>query len=761
MKSFPRFAPTGLARRYFFAIGGGVGLVLMLAIGIETPLSYRATLGYVGEVQMADLRSAADRVNEYVQNIEGILRESAYVPWLQEPFKPEDLRVELHRVLKIAPTLDDITVVNSAGEARASVSRLDADNLPQPPIDPGLLQRAAAQGLAVGPVQFKDGLEPAVLVVIRAAKGREGFIAARLNLRNVSDIVSGLRVGRAGQAFLLDDSGRVVAHRDPAKTLQPMSEQGRRQLTHLRALMQGDPPLALPTEGLDADGVPVLASAIALPRFGWIIIAQEPLEEALAPVRATVLRLASLMALGVLIATLLGAAMARRLSRPILSLQEGTRRIAKGDLKSRVHARTGDEIEELAGDFNQMAAQLEEYTHGLERKVAEQTTELRTALDTAHSAMRARAIFLAAASHDLRQPLYAISILADALVAMPQSQHTASVLEKQREAIGVLRGLFDNLLDLSRLEAGEIRPALRVVNLQEVLSPLASDFEMRARAQGLEWRCSIAAVWVSTDPELLRRVVGNLLSNALRYTERGFVGLVASNTSGRMEVEVTDSGIGIAAEDQARIFDEFVQLDNVARDREKGVGLGLSIVRRISLLLDLRLRLSSSPGQGTRVAISVPVAEHDEEISPGSVFATDTTEVAGMRAWIVEDDRMVREALAIQFDAWGVDHDFATDRPQLVALRESDGEWPDAVMLDDMLGQGEQGLELAKWLGGQMPRERIALITGNVDPTRLEELRGGGIMLLRKPLSSAELLAWLRSAQAAKLRSGQAAAPAG
>ncbi|HYC36977.1 MAG TPA: ATP-binding protein [Usitatibacter sp.] len=767
MKSFPELARGGLARRYFLAIGGAVSLVLLLAIGVETPMAYRAMLERVGDVQMADLRSAAARVNEYLQGVERALRDSASVPWLKPPFSAEDQRLELHRLLKLVPALDRVILANESGTPQVSVSRLDPDNAADASIDPALLAEARQKGFALGSLEFKDGLEPVVTLVLRGAPAAGGYIAARLNLRNVSDIVSGVRVGQTGAVFLVEASDRVVAHPDSARTMQRLSERGRRQVSELRSRLQGDPPIAAPAEGEDAEGTPVLASAIGLPRLGWMIIAQEPLETALAAVRATVLRLFALMASGILVAIFVGAAMARRLSRPILSLRRGTQKLAGGDLASRIEVRTGDEIEELANDFNRMAAQLEDYTHGLERKVAEQTTDLRAALKAANDAMRARAIFLAAASHDLRQPLYAISILSDALAGQPLSPEAQAILGKQQEAIAALRRLFDNLLDLSRLDAGEVRPVRRAVALREVLGQLAGEYQATAQAKGLEWHAAIPEVWVETDPELLRRVLANLLSNAVRYTRQGRIELVAREVSrGSLEISVSDTGIGIAAQDQARVFEEFVQIENDARDREKGVGLGLSIVRKIGELLDLRIALSSAPGQGTRISLQVPLTAAREGPLAEAVPVAGVEQVAGKRLWVVEDDRLVREALAAQLGAWDVDYEFALSRDDLDALRASDGAWPDAVMLDDMLGQADGGLELAAWLGPRMDKRRIVIVTGNVNSQRLAELAASDVAVLRKPLSSAQILEWLAAATAepveeAQVRSSRAAERAG
>ena len=367
------------------------------------------------------------------------------------------------------------------------------------------------------------------------------------------------------------------------------------------------------------------------------------------------------------------------------------------------------------------------------------------ALKLAQDAMRARALFLAAASHDLRQPLYAISILADAMALENLPSTTGRVLEKQREAIGVLRVLFDNLLDLSRFDAKEVKPALRQVALHEILGTVANEYETLCAAKGLQWTCAIPKAWVRTDPELFRRLVGNLLSNAVRYTPSGGVTLTARMDGPVARLTIADTGIGIAQEDQLRIFEEFVQLDNRSRDRERGVGLGLSIVRRINDLLDAKLELSSAPGRGTSITFELPAADAPSVSGPAAQAAgsLDYLPLAGMRVWVVDDDKMVHDALGTLFCKWDLDHAFVASKSELAELKQRYGEWPDAVILDDMLGQGEQGLEIARWLGGQMDPQRIVLVTGNVDARRGEMLAASGFRLFRKPVVAIDLAEWL------------------
>lgn len=723
-----------LARRYFLVIGGGISLVMLIAIAIETPLSYRATLARVGDVQMAELRAAGSRVQDYLNGIQQMLKESAGIPWSIRPFTDDDRRAELHRLMKLVPAVDSLASVDAEGISTLFVSRRELDRPVAARFEHvELLRQAETSGLAVGSIGLRSGVEPVVSLVVRGAPPGREFLVAELNLRNVSDIIRQLSIGSAGHAFMIDARDHVVAHRDPAATLLKPSERSQRQIAAIRERLRAGQGIATPFEIENSDGVRVLASAIVLPGLQWAIVAEEPLEAALAPVRTTVYRLLALLAAGVVMAFFLSAVLARRLSRPILALRESARKIARGELDSRIEINTGDEIEDLGKDFNRMAHQLQDYTTGLERMVDEKTAKLQ-------EAMRARSLFLAAASHDLRQPLYAISILADTVASQDLPADAKASLAKQREAIAVLRGLFDNLLDLSRFESGEVHARIRPIHLREILMSLAAEYEVIAKAKGLAWRCEIPDAWASTDPELLRRIISNLLSNAVRYTSSGEVAMEARVVGNAIEVHICDTGIGIASEHQARVFEEFVQLENPGRDRDRGVGLGLSIVKKISDLLVANLRLESALGKGTHVRFNLPVATAPEGVTaPYAPDETSPDALMGLRVWVLDDDRLVREALAAQLAAWSVDYAFATCKAELEELRRADGDWPDALVIDDQLANGERGLEIAREASLHMAASRISIVTGNVDPRSVADLAESGFRVLRKPISSVVL----------------------
>jgi CheY-like chemotaxis protein/anti-sigma regulatory factor (Ser/Thr protein kinase) len=286
------------------------------------------------------------------------------------------------------------------------------------------------------------------------------------------------------------------------------------------------------------------------------------------------------------------------------------------------------------------------------------------------------------------------------------------------------------------------------VALRDLLGPVVLEAEVVCHSKGLQFDSVIDDVAVDTDPSLMRRAIANLLSNAARYTPAGDVRLTARVEGLDVVLTITDTGIGIAPEDQQRVFEEFVQLANPARDRDRGVGLGLSIVRRICTLLHLELHMASKPRVGTTFTLRFPVASLPAQETSMQVQATaDAPTLEGRRVWIVEDDLLVRDALARQFGAWGSHCSFASGADEIRALREAEGSWPDVILMDDMLGSPEGGLEIANWLREQMPSERILLVTGNVGQ-RLQALEESGLAVFRKPLSSTDLARGVRSAMA-------------
>lgn len=741
MGIFPKYALVLLAM-----VGGGI-----LATGaLEMASLYREIRDSREAIQRSEVKAAAARIQQYLTIIAKQIVDVADLPWDAPHGQAPNRRNEYHRLMKLAPAIAEIRHVDSRDRQQLAVFNIEPDQAEStaPVRGVEIVREARSKGVAYGPVYFRDGSEPYVTLAVReSAPGLEVTIA-ELNLKFVGQVLAQIGEGRSGPVYVVDSNFRLVAHPDPRMVLRNLDLSGHEALHELRQRMTASgESVGGMIEAPGLDGAPAVLSSAEIPAARWMVVAEQSRADVFRPVWLAIATTGSILAGGLAVALVVAFYMARRLTRPILELKRGADEIGRGDLGTRISVESRDEIAVLAERFNHMAEQLQEHTVGLERKVGEKTAELQDALALAHRAMRARALFLAAASHDLRQPLYAISILADTLMSEPLHASSAQVLEKQRQAIAVLRALFDNLLDLSRFDAGEIRPLLRIVALRELLAPSVLEHEVTSHARGLKFECEIDQAWVYTDPDLVRRVASNLLSNAVRYTPSGVVRLTAKADASRILVTVSDTGIGIEPADQSRVFEEFVQVSNPARDREKGVGLGLSIVQRIAQLLEMDLRLASQPGRGTTVTFAIPVAVGvDRTSSQEDLSYAATGAFKGLRIWIVEDDPLVRDALSLQFNSWDALPAFACSVAEILSLREADGRWPDAAIVDDMLGADESGLEIATMLAELMVSRRVVLVTGNVDPARTEVLESSGLVVLRKPLASSDLAQWLRDA---------------
>ncbi|MFM7332325.1 MAG: hybrid sensor histidine kinase/response regulator [Brachymonas sp.] len=353
------------------------------------------------------------------------------------------------------------------------------------------------------------------------------------------------------------------------------------------------------------------------------------------------------------------------------------------------------------------------------------------------AANQAKARFFAAASHDLRQPLHAMGYYTSLL--KPHEQDAPHV-ERIAQCVESLDGLLEGVLSISRLDAGKVQRHITAVDLQELLARLRTLYEGVAQAKGLQLRLRLPkqAVWVQTDPVLLERVLGNLLSNALRYTERGGVLLAVRPIplGSIWQVQVVDTGPGIEAGQLEHIFDEFVQLNNPQRDPNQGVGLGLATVKRICALLEHPLAVRSWVGQGSCFAVSLPVGQAP---APAASQPTQANTQMQGRVLMVEDNELVREALLHTLQSWGLQCTACASGDEALALLQDGTVW-DVVISDWRLPGASHGLQvLAK--ARQAGVARLFLMTGETDEV-LGELPAD-VQLLPKPLRPLRLRALL------------------
>ncbi len=289
------------------------------------------------------------------------------------------------------------------------------------------------------------------------------------------------------------------------------------------------------------------------------------------------------------------------------------------------------------------------------RQLAVQNTELDEARNTAELANRAKTQFFAAASHDLRQPLHAMGLFAAALADKTLDSEMRNMVASINTSVDALEALFNELLDISKIDAGAIRPKNETFALNPLLQRLRIDFKAEAEAKGLDLRVRQSGAMVCSDALLLERVLRNLINNAIRYTRNGGILVGVRRHGANWRIEIWDTGIGIAPEQTDKVFDEFYQVGNPERDRRKGLGLGLSIVRRLAELLGHTLTLRSRQGHGTVFTLELPAAcAQGPEILP-AVPAMPSTSLDGRLILVIDDDEAVREGMRSLLGGWGAE----------------------------------------------------------------------------------------------------------
>jgi Na+/proline symporter/signal transduction histidine kinase len=385
----------------------------------------------------------------------------------------------------------------------------------------------------------------------------------------------------------------------------------------------------------------------------------------------------------------------------------------------------------------------------LEQRVIERTAELEASRAEAEAANLGKTRFIAAASHDLLQPLHAARLFTAALIDREPDNDLGAKIDA---SLGAVESLLDALLDISKLDAGAFKPEKRVFALQPLLESLATAFSPMALRRGVELVVAPTHAFVSTDPAFLRRILQNLLSNALRYGRaagrRQRVLLGCRRVDGGLRIEVRDNGPGIAADKQALIFEEFVRLqpDEEGPREEGGLGLGLAIVERIARMLDVPVTLHSAPGRGStfsvivpRGAAFVPASVPVPPPQPGLAIETEAFVLC------IDNEARVREAMATLIGGWGCRVATAASQGEALGTVARIGRLPDLILADLHLDAGPDGLEVVATLRRVWARAvPAALVTADRDPTLRARARAQNVELLYKPVKPAALRALLR-----------------
>ena len=388
---------------------------------------------------------------------------------------------------------------------------------------------------------------------------------------------------------------------------------------------------------------------------------------------------------------------------------------------------------------------LSQLNEQLELRIEAATRELRLKKEDAVNASDDKTRFLAAASHDLRQPMHALGLFVGELHSKLTTQEQRKIVAKVEESVDALSNLLDALLDISKLDAGVVTANITLFSIEGLLERLASDYTPLAASKGITFRIIPNRATVNSDPILLERMLINLISNAIRYTPIGGRVLVACRIRGdKLKIEVRDNGIGIPVNEQKMIFREFIQLGNQERDRSKGLGLGLAIVDRIAKLLKYRIALKSEPNKGSTFAVYIPriAGVKEDFVEPLFVqeIPSDQTVAVGLHnldVLVIDDDALVRKSTQGIIESWGCRVSLASSLKEVKEIH-SKADF-DLVICDYRLPDGD-GVEMNDWIKEHFTiQPLIILVSGDTSPDILKRVNEHGIQLLHKPVRPAKL----------------------
>jgi signal transduction histidine kinase len=757
--------------------------IALLTNGLsEVWFSYQEHKSSLIRIQREQAEAAAAKIGQFIKEIESQVGWTTQLPWSAGTI--DQRRFDGLRLLRQVPAITELSQLDANGAEQLRVSRLAMDVVGSKSDfskEPKFVE-AVARKVYYGPVYFRRESEPYMTLALAGTRRDAGVSVAEVNLKLIWDVVSQIKVGQRGQAYVVDSQGRLIAHPDISLVLRNTDLSRLAQVQAARASGAGGETEQLQTAD-DIQGRRVLTAFAHVAPLGWLVFVELPVSEAYAPLIAAIERSGILLIGALVFAFLAGLVLARKMVGPIQALRTGAARIGSGDLRQRISIKTGDELEALADQFNDMAGRLQESYADLEKKVelrthelAQSVAELRAlgevsqavnstldfqevlntivtkavqlsdtdagaiydydenksefglrstygmdesliaAIKERHirigdvgigqaAAQRAplqipdvqtqspsavldvvvragfRALliipllgaervvgalvvrrrrpgefskqtidllqtfaaqsvlaiqnarlfqeiddksrqlavasqhksqFLANMSHELRTPLNAIlgytELILDSIYGdVPEKMHT--VLERVQSNGKHLLGLINDVLDLSKIEAGQLILSLGEYSLKNVVQTVFSAVEPLASEKKLAFKVEVPSNLPPGrgDERRLTQVLLNLVGNAIKFTDDGEVAIKASNANGLFEVAVRDTGPGISAADQAKLFQEFQQADNSVTKKKGGTGLGLAISKRIIEMHGGKIWLESVVGQGSTFSFALPV----------------------------------------------------------------------------------------------------------------------------------------------------------
>ena len=365
-------------------------------------------------------------------------------------------------------------------------------------------------------------------------------------------------------------------------------------------------------------------------------------------------------------------------------------------------------------------------------------TEVQSAMAQAEQSAQARARVLAAASHDLRQPLHALSVYSAVLASKPAPELLNEVSGNIDQIVRSLGNLLNGLLDLSRLSSGYYVPEHEAVDLGTVIAGVCAEFQHAAAQKSLSLLQELEPARVLGDPVAIGRIARNLIDNAIKYTDQGTVRItLRTELSGgerRAVLTVSDSGKGIPISEHSRIFEEFYQLDNPGRDRSRGVGLGLAIVQRLCELIGATITIESTVGEGTSFRVGLPALLGAAVPADPSPAQPVNAALKGTRIYVVDDEIDILKSMQALLGVWGIEALTADSSAAAERIFEQYG-CPDLMIVDLRLGGNEHGAQLADRLRSRYGSFPVLIITGETASEALRQANESGYTLLQKPIA--------------------------
>lgn len=615
----------------------------------------------------------------------------------------------------------------------------DAGFTPPPAAQPrrdSLLKQAVATGRPTvsGLVRSQDGVAPVVIITVPILIEDE----PRFGLGVVAEASHWSRLLRRQQVpegwiGMITDQGDQIL----ARAHDPEIHVGRSAPLWLMEGTHGMDEGVL--QGKALDGQAITIGFHRLPLSGWSLGFAVPSNLLALPLQRTLCLAAAIGSACIALAITLAVFFGRRVAEPMRALTRTAAALEENRVPPPTTLSPVMEINDLRTAFEVAGVRLREQTAERERLLGEEARRRREA----ELAIAAKSQFLASASHDLRQPMQSLFLLTDALADRLGQPHPAyPLVTSQKLALDAMKGLLDGLLDLSKLDAGIITPEVAEFPVAVLMERLSAACAPRFTAKGLRLRVVGSTAWLRSDRALLERILGNLLENALKYTETGGVVIGARRCADWLRLDVVDTGIGIAPERLDDIFEEFVQIGNPARDRTQGLGLGLAIVRRLALLLDHGLSVRSVPGRGSCFSILVPLAPQRPAAIPSAPPAPGPADEGVIL--LIEDEPLIRMGMQILLEDWGYQVIAAASADAAIQRIEAASRPPAAIVADYRLGKGRTGIEALRAIhalcGSVIPS---ILLTGDTGPERLAEAERAGFALLHKPVAPPELRALL------------------